>query len=111
MPVDQTSLDCRHGRRQHGGAGHCPRCPSPGRGACPLQRVAPRPARRPVASGRPARGRKGGRKKKVSDEQRAVTIDPDRQKQQTAAEISQMVGLMSRATFDKIIKERKAKGP
>jgi DNA invertase Pin-like site-specific DNA recombinase len=57
-----------------------------------------------------ARGRKGGRKKKISDKQRTLAVDLYRQKKHTVAEICQLVGGISRTTFYKIVngQQRKA---
>ena len=51
-----------------------------------------------------ARGRKGGRKPKFSDKQRALAVDLYRGKKHTVAEICHLVGGMSRAAFYKILK-------
>src|SRR4051812_1300283 len=46
-----------------------------------------------------ARGRKGGRQKKLGDRQRALAVDLYRQKKHTVGEICQMVGGISRPTL------------
>jgi DNA invertase Pin-like site-specific DNA recombinase len=56
-----------------------------------------------------ARGRKGGRPKKVGDRQRALAVDLYRGRKHTVAEICQLVGGISRTAFYKILKEQQGK--
>jgi len=51
-----------------------------------------------------ARGRKGGRKKKLGDKQRALAVDLYRQKTHTVDEICQMVGGISRPTLYRYVR-------
>ena len=56
-----------------------------------------------------ARGRKGGRRPKLGDKQRALAVELYRQKKQTVAEICQAVGI-SRPTLYAYVRQAKGQG-
>ena len=56
-----------------------------------------------------ARGRKGGRRKKLGDKQRALAVDLYRQKKHTIEEICRTVGI-SKPTLYAYVREERAKG-